>query len=264
MRRLGQHFLKDKRVLERIANILEIKPTNTIIEIGPGHGELTKYLLDKSPKKIIAVEKDENLALEIKNQKLGDGVLEIIEGDILKILPDIIKTHNLKSGSYKIVGNIPYYITGKLLRTLGELEQKPEQIVLTIQKEVAERITAEPPKMNLLSASVKYWGTPEIIRFISKKAFRPQPKIESAIISIKPHKKAPTTTESKTYYAIMKILFKQPRKTISNNLKNGTNLTKKEVETLLLSLRIEPNLRPQNLSIDTINNLSHNIALNRL
>lgn len=277
MRRLGQHFLIKKSVLERIVKALEVEPTDTIIEIGPGHGELTKYLLDKSPKKLIAVEKDRDLVSSIQYLVSSDDRLEIIEGDILELLPKI--ANELKSQqAIKLVGNIPYYITGKLLRTLGQLEPKPERVVLTIQKEVALRLTAAPPKMNLLAASVGYWGKLEIVRFVPRGAFRPPPKVESAVVKITPHptspykglrgadpvkfhnvagKTQPNNTESKAYYAFTKILFKQPRKTISNNLTSGSSITKKEVEKFLKSHGVEPNLRPQNLSISTINMLSH-------
>lgn len=273
MRRLGQHFLIKKSVLERIVKVLDVRQIDTIVEVGPGHGELTTYIVSARPAKIIAIEKDSRLAEGIRKKELG-SMVKVVHGDALKIIPTLLKTYDLKHSSYKIVGNIPYYITGKLLRTLGELEPKPERVVLTIQKEVAERLTAKPPKMNLLAASVGYWGVPQIVQFVPRSAFRPPPKIESAIISITPHptslklrgasKIQPTTAESKAYYTLIKIIFKQPRKTIANNLAEGTNLTKKEVESLLLSLDIKPNLRPQNLSIDTINNLSHNLPPNGL
>lgn len=277
MRRLGQHFLIKKSVLELIVKVLEVEPTDTIIEIGPGHGELTKHLLDKSPKKLIAIEKDRDLVSSIQHLVSSDDRLEIIEGDILELLPKI--ANELKSQqAIKLVGNIPYYITGKLLRTLGQLEPKPERVVLTIQKEVALRLTAAPPKMNLLAASVGYWGKPEIVRFVPRGAFRPPPKVESAVVKITPHPTSPykglrvadpvkfhngadktqhTQEESQKYYDFIKILFKQPRKTISNNLTSGSSITKKEVEKFLKSHGVEPNLRPQNLSISTINKLSH-------
>jgi len=201
---------------------------------------------------IIAIEKDHTFAEELKNLSENFPNLEMIYGDALTTLPELVK--NL--GSYKLVGNIPYYITGKLLRTIEELSNKPVLIVLTIQKEVAERLCAKPPKMNLLAASVKFWGEPEIVKTISRHAFRPKPKVESAIIRITPHKNQKTPEESKKYYAFTKLLFSQPRKTILNNLANDPNRTKAKVEEFLKSQGIEPKLRPQNLDIDTINNLS--------
>jgi len=264
MRRLGQHFLKDESVLIRIAEAIEIKPTDTIVEIGPGHGELTTHIVSASPAKIIVIERDENFVPNLKLLGKKGTTVEVIEGDALEILPDLPKTHNLEEGNYKLVGNIPYYITGKLLRTLGELDKKPSLIILTIQKEVAERLTATPPKMNLLAASVGFWGTPEIIRKIKRGSFYPQPKVESAVVKIIPKKPPKNRAESLAYYALVKALFKQPRKTIANNLKNGLSISKKEVESMLLKHDLDPNLRPQNLSLDTINTLSHNLTPNEL
>src|SRR3989344_2939238 len=266
--RLGQHFLKDQKALARIVASLAVSENDTIIEIGPGHGELTEYILKAGPKKVIAIEKDKDLVSSIQYLVSSKDNLEIINGDALKILPTVSKTYHLSPLTYKLVGNIPYYITGRLLRIIGELEDKPSVVVLTIQKEVAERLSAKPPRMNLLAASVQFWGIPEIIRTISRHAFRPQPKVESAIIRVVLREKAliaPDGTmginqrsleDSDRYYKFIKILSKQPRKTVANNLKDGSDYTRQEVEEFLKSHNIEPTLRPQNLDIDTINILS--------
>jgi len=248
-RRLGQHFLKDKRVLEKISSVLRISSADTIVEIGPGHGELTEFLNLALPDKLFAIEKDSELADELA-KNFPDA--EIVVGDALKKLPALAE--ELKS--YKLVGNIPYYITGKLLRVISELENKPKLIVLTIQKEVAERLAAKPPKMNLLAASVKFWGEPQIVKNISRHAFRPKPRVESAVIQITPLGTQRKKAETERYYKFIKALFKQPRKTILNNLANGFDKPKEDVEKILKSQGLEPKLRPQNLDIDTINNLS--------
>ena len=265
MPKLGQHFLINKKKIKKIIEALELKKGDTIIEIGPGHGELTEKLKVKSLKlKVIAIEKDKKLAGAIRNlieiQKLRNYV-EIIEGDALKILLKLTKSYKLKTKSYKIVGNIPYYITGRLLRILSELENKPSLIVLTVQKEVAERLIAQPPKMNLLAASVQFWAKPEIIGYISKKDFRPAPKVDSAIIKLE----ADRCGLKQNYYRLIKILFKQPRKTILNNILEAEKrgfmriieadkrgfLTKK-----LHKIGINPQDRPQNLTIKQIIKLS--------
>ena len=290
-RKLGQHFLKDRKKLEKIAAALEIGPRDTIIEIGPGHGELTKYILSAKPRRVIVEERDpqltsslkENFQLSLQPRYSGvEGIkvdskpgaksqftkLEIIEGDALKILPKIILSYLLPTTGYKLVGNIPYYITGYLLRKISELEKKPRLIVFTIQKEVAERICASPPKMNLLAASVQFWGMPKIVGYISKKSFRPQPKVDSAIIKItlspQPRHggvegiRIGRTMGAEEYYKFIKILFKQPRKTILNNLRAGFKLPQGEIEERLKMLRISPTSRPANLSMADINNLSAN------
>lgn len=255
-RKLGQHFLKDKGALRKIAAALEINSRDIIVEIGPGHGELTKYLLEAGPKKLTVVEKDKKLVAPL-HQKFPD--VKIIEGDILKILP-VLNTR------YKLTGNIPYYITGYLLRKISELEKKPKLIVFTIQKEVAERICASPPKMNLLAASVQFWGTPKIVGRISKKSFHPPPKVNSAIIKITPSPLASHNwlrgmgrekqASPEKYYQFIKILFKQPRKTILNNLRAGFKLPPEEIEKKLKTLCISPTARPANLSMSDINKLA--------
>ena len=276
MPKLGQHFLINKKKIKKIIEALELKKGDTIIEIGPGHGELTEKLKVKSLKlKVIAIEKDKKLAGAIRNlieiQKLRNYV-EIIEGDALKILLKLTKSYKLKTKSYKIVGNIPYYITGRLLRILSELENKPSLIVLTVQKEVAERLIAQPPKMNLLAASVQFWAKPEIIGYISKKDFRPAPKVDSAIIKLEADRcgsmrklEADRCGLKQNYYRLIKILFKQPRKTILNNILEAEKrgfmriieadkrgfLTKK-----LHKIGINPQDRPQNLTIKQIIKLS--------
>ncbi len=210
--KLGQNFLINKKALEAIAKALEIKDGETIVEIGPGHGELTEILATETDDKIIAIEKDGELAGFLRRKFSDNDKIEIINGDALKVLPQIPKSYILNSKSYKVVGNIPYYITGYLLRILSELENKPSLAVLTIQKEVAERLVAKPPRMNLLAAAVQFWSEPEIIGELPKEDFRPMPKVNSATIKLKPKKSSPPANQKK-YYRLIKIIFKQPRKT---------------------------------------------------
>lgn len=241
-RKLGQHFLINEEALKKIAGALEIVSSDTVIEIGSGHGELTKHLIRFNPQKIIAVEKDRKLSRRLKTLFPN---IEIIEGDILKILADL-------PYSTKIIGNIPYYLTGQLLRQLSELPQKPLNIVLTLQKEVGLRLTANPPKMNLLAASVQYWAKPEILGFIPKTDFQPAPKVDSVIIQLKPLAKPTDKKGDKKYYQLLKIIFKQPRKTILNNLSFGFKKNKGEIKKIIELLGVNPLSRPQNLTIEDI------------
>jgi 16S rRNA (adenine1518-N6/adenine1519-N6)-dimethyltransferase len=252
--KLGQHFLIDKKALEKIASGLDIKTNDTVIEIGPGHGELTKEFRIKNLESgIIAIEKDKELAENLKKEFAHDKNIEIIEGDALEILPSITKSQTINSKSYKLAGNIPYYITGYLFRIIEKLENKPSLIVFTIQKEVAERICAEPPKMNLMAASVQVWAAPEISSIIGRKSFSPPPEVDSATIKLVPKEKRKNL---ESYYKLAKILFKQPRKTILNNLASGLEKPKTEIEEVLKKLNIKPTDRPQNLSIRKIEALS--------
>lgn len=248
-KRLGQSFLKDSAVLERIAAVLQITQEDTLIEIGPGHGELTRRLLRHEPHKVVGIEKDPRMVdYYLKALATEHPNLEIFEGDALEELPRISKKLSV---GYKLVGNIPYYITGALLRLLGELEERPTIAVLTLQKEVAERLTAGPPKMNLLAASVGFWANTEIVRYISRKSFKPSPKVDSAVVKIVPKSDQPPAQQSINYYKTVHVLFNQPRKTIWNNLKT-LGLEK----DALISMGIEPKLRPQNLTITQIEQIS--------
>ena len=255
---LGQHFLKDARALSRIADVLDITQNDVVMEIGPGHGELTRRILLAGPKRVIAIEKDEQL---IKDYliPLGDEFsnLETIAGDALIVVPKLLESRSFNRKTYKLAGNIPYYITGHLLKIIGGEEHKPERIVLTIQKEVAERICAKPPKMNLLAASVGFWGKPEIIRYISRKSFRPQPKVESAILRITPYTKAQWNIDKKRYYKFIRALFSHPRKMAINNITDGLSVSKTEAIRELERVGISATARPQNINIEDMINISN-------
>ncbi len=256
--KLGQNFLRDKNKIIKIIDALCVQKNETIIEVGPGHGELTFELgtrIQAPGNRLIAIEKDErlakNLKSEVKNLKLKN--IEIIAGDVLKTLPQATTNH-LKPAAYKIVGNIPYYLTGFLLRTVGELKNKPRLTIITVQKEVALRICAVPPKMNLLAASLQAWAKPKIIGFIPGNAFWPKPKVDSAILALKTRTNGKKTP--KNYYSLTKIIFQQPRKTIFNNLKRAQLTSNDKILNLLRQSRLSPNLRPQDLSVATLKKLA--------
>ncbi len=251
-RYLGQHFLISKNKLKKIVEALELKNGETIIEIGPGHGELTTVIkYQTSSVKIIAIEKDKKLIPFLQKKFALDKNIKIVDGDALKILPELTK--KLKNRNYKISGNIPYYITGRLLRILSELKNKPSLTVLTTQKEVAQRICSQPPRMNLLATSVQFWAKPKIAGYISKKDFRPQPLVDSAIIKLIT-KNEPRGADN--YYQLIKTIFKHPRKTIKNNLAvalGKLNFEKKNnfFEELQKS-GINLASRPQNLEVEDL------------
>ncbi|MDP3948643.1 MAG: 16S rRNA (adenine(1518)-N(6)/adenine(1519)-N(6))-dimethyltransferase RsmA [bacterium] len=253
MTRLGQHFLTDKSALKKIAALLDLKEEDTVVEIGPGHGELTEELVFKNQDlRIIAIEKDEQLANDLRSKiyDLGIKNVEVVTGDVLKILPSLIENCELKIENYKLTGNIPYYITGKLLRTISELQEKPEISVFTIQKEVAERLAAKPPRMNRLAASVQFWAEPKIAFIIPRTSFQPIPEVDSATIVLKRGVQRGIKTDA--YYKTVRVLFSQPRKTILNNLSFGMGISKKDAEEKLKLAGIESGLRPQNLSVEDI------------
>lgn len=259
MKRLGQHFLKNKAAIKKIIAALELKPDDVVLEIGAGHGELTKELRRANGRvRIVAIEKDEKLAegLELRIKNLEAANVKVVRGDALKFLKLLPKSSIINSKScYKIVGNIPYYITGRLLRIIGELKNKPRICVFTFQKEVAERIAAEP-KINLLAASVRFWAIPKIIGRISKKEFRPAPKVESSILKLET--RADIALRDKLrgdYYKAVKLLFSHPRKTILNNLRES-RLTKEQIIENLRKINVNPGARPQNLTVEDIIRIS--------
>ncbi len=164
---LGQHFLKNKKILEEMARAAELSKNDVVWEVGPGTGTLTEVLVLRA-KKVIAVEKDRELIPLLQEKFGGRKNIKIIYGDILKFDMAALKLKN-----YKIVANIPYYITSRFLRLfLSETKFRPKLMVLMVQKEVAERICAKPPRMNLLALSVQAYAEPEIIRRVSKNFFR--------------------------------------------------------------------------------------------
>ncbi len=252
-RKLGQHFLRDESAITKILSSLggDIK---TIIEIGPGKGALTKPLaaaLANNGGRLISVEIDPSLANLARTWKLEN--LEIIEGDVLDVLPKLVS--ELKNQDYALVGNIPYYLTGFLLRKVSEFAKKPARTIFMIQKEVAERIVAKPPDMNRLSASVQFWAEPKILKIISKKNFDPPPKVDSAIILLET-KSPREETAPEAYYSAVRALFSQPRKTILNNLaaefKDPRKIASEKALKALKSAGLSPSLRPQNLSVEDI------------
>jgi 16S rRNA (adenine1518-N6/adenine1519-N6)-dimethyltransferase len=250
MERLGQHFMKSKTALEAIVRAIEPNAGETIIEIGPGAGALTEPLAEacaRSRAHLVAFEKDEVLAKELTDRFRGKGV-EIVAADILEALPERLR-HN---GVAKITGNIPYYVTGRLLRIIGNAPQKPARVVITIQEEVAERIIAEPPRMNLLAASIAVWASAKIIQRLAPEAFSPPPNVRSATIVLEARELPHTPHNLSEYYRTVKAVFKQPRKTVFNNLRDGAKIAPETARAILAELGVAPNERPQSLSVEML------------
>jgi len=216
---LGQNFLVNLGVLDKIVAAAEINSNDTILEIGPGTGNLTEKLVQKAGQ-VIAIEKDHRL-IEGLAQKFGKNTgFKIIEGDILRLNLKDFTRFNLVS--YKVVGNIPYYITSHLLRTIFEDWPMPKLIVLTIQKEVAQRIVAKPGQMSLLALMVQLHSDPKMVGMVSRGSFRPIPNVDSAIIKLTPSPKADKETIEKIM-GLAKKAFAGKRKQLKNTL--GTNST---------------------------------------
>lgn len=247
---LGQHFLKNGAAVNAAVKALALKGGEAVFEIGPGHGELTQALASACKEKsatLVTIEKDPRLAERLR-EKFPET--EVVTEDALRFFAAPFPGDRIAAGKeYLMVGNIPYYLTGHLLRAVSELERRPARCIFMVQKEVALRAVAEPPKMNRLAASVQFWASPLILLSLSRDDFNPKPEVESSLVLFEA-KTTPAITGER-YFSAVRMLFAQPRKTILNNLAAHTE--KKDAITLALGkLAIKPGDRPQNLTIQNI------------
>jgi 16S rRNA (adenine1518-N6/adenine1519-N6)-dimethyltransferase len=243
---LGQNFLQDQFALEDIVSAAEIQPTDTVLEIGPGLGSLTRYLATCA-REVTAVELDVKILAPLKVVMAPYKNVHIIHGDILKLPPQELITEK----DYLVVANIPYYITSAVIRHLLESDNKPRRIVLTIQKEVAERICAKPGDMSLLALSVQVYGKPRIAARIPASAFFPAPKVDSAVLCIDIYPSPLIQPELlNTFFKLTKAGFSQKRKTLRNSLSSGLHISPPNAEELLAKANINPMRRAETLSIE--------------
>lgn len=255
--KLGQNFLRDQAVLKKIIESADLRPTDFVIEIGPGEGVLTKELV-KYAKKVLAIEIDKNLADKLTLNFQKNEKIKIINEDILKInLPELIKENAFNE--YKIIANIPYYITSPIIRLFLETPYPPNEMILMIQSEVAERICSLPGKMSLLSVSVQYYAQPKLLFYVDKKSFSPMPKVDSAVIqlsAIRNQESGNNKEEIKHFFKIVKAGFSSKRKTLLNNLSASLKISKIETENILEKAHLKTNQRAQELSLDDWKKLS--------
>ena len=243
---LGQNFLQDLLALERIVEAAEIQPSDHVLEIGPGLGSLTRYLAS-SAKEVVAVELDGNLLPPLTAVLSPYGNVRIIHGDILKLYPGEL----IDVSDYIVVANIPYYITSAVIRHLLESDKKPRRIVLTVQREVAQRICAKPGDMSLLALSVQVYGKPRIAARIPAGAFFPAPKVDSAVLSVDIYPSPLIQPERlDTFFKLIKAGFSQKRKTLRNALSSGLHTSAMEAADLLTRANIDPQRRAETLSIE--------------
>jgi 16S rRNA (adenine1518-N6/adenine1519-N6)-dimethyltransferase len=243
---LGQHFLVDREVLAVITSAAEVAPDDIIVEVGPGLGILTRELAKKAGR-VIAIELDDKLAVLLKERLASFKNVTIINDDVLKITPGDL----LKGGfSYKVVANLPYYITSPVLRHFLTASAKPQMMIVMVQKEVAEAIAAEPGQMSLLSVSVQFYGKPEIISRVPAESFYPAPEVDSAILRIDLYPKPAVDVDESGFFDIVRAGFAAPRKQIANSLAQGLGLPKTEVLPVLKRADIAPQRRAETLSLE--------------
>lgn len=243
---LGQNFLQDPLALERIVEAADIQSSDHVLEIGPGLGSLTRYLA-AAAKEVVAVELDSNLLLPLEKILSPYDNAHVIQGDILKLSPSEL----INESNYIVVANIPYYITSAVIRHLLESDKKPRRIVLTVQREVAQRICAKPGDMSLLALSVQVYGKPRIAARIPAGAFFPAPKVDSAVLTVDIYPSPLIQPELlETFFKLIKAGFSQKRKTLRNALSSGLRISPSEAENLLRRADIDPQRRAETLSIE--------------
>jgi 16S rRNA (adenine1518-N6/adenine1519-N6)-dimethyltransferase len=249
---MGQNYLVDEQALQDIIKTAEIKPDEAILEIGPGLGSLTRHLA-KAAHTVTAVEMDANLIPVLTSLLKPFSNICLIQGDILQLDPGDL----MQSKDYLVVANIPYNITSALVRHLLECTHRPRRIVLTIQKEVAERICALPGKLSILALSVQIYGKPRLHAIIPAQSFYPAPKVDSAILSVEiyPEPIIPASLQG-TFFKLVKAGFSQKRKTLRNSLSSGLKLPTTAVEERLLNVEIDPKRRAETLNLTEWENLS--------
>lgn len=251
-RYLGQIFLYDPSILRRIIQVAQLSKEDLVVEIGPGWGRLTRMLAERV-EKVIAIELDERIFEELKTEFAGYKNIELIYGDALKY-----PYENLPE--FKVVANIPYYITTPVIFGLLKAKKNLKSMTLTIQKEVAERIVATPggKDYGLLSVMVQYHAEPGLKFIIPKGAFRPVPKVYSAVVHFKiPDKPSVLVKDEEFFFRVVKMAFSQRRKILSNSLKG----LREDIKDRLAEAGIDSNRRPETLSIEEFARLS-NILVN--
>lgn len=245
-RGLGQNFLADPAALERIARTAEISPGDSILEVGPGLGSLTRYLA-AAARRVVAVELDSSLIAPLEQVLSGNSNVEIIHGDILELDPSRL----MNEPDYLVVANIPYYITSNLIRHLLEARQKPRRLVLTVQREVAMRIAARPGDMSLLALSVQVYGKPSIAAHIPAGAFYPPPKVDSSVVRVDlyPEPLIPAGALD-VFFRLARAGFGQKRKTLRNALAAGLSWPGQKAAEFLESAGVDPMRRAETLGLD--------------
>jgi 16S rRNA (adenine1518-N6/adenine1519-N6)-dimethyltransferase len=257
-KKLGQHFLINQGILKNITRAAGLSPSDLILEVGPGIGVLTHALVEEAGW-VIAVELDKQMAVALRETLVPHTNFSIFNQDILEIEPlDLISQERSKfppaiadAYNYKLVANLPYYITQPIIRHFCEAKLKPQTMIIMVQKEVAQNIVAKPGDLRILAVSVQFYGQPEIMGYVPAGNFFPVPKVDSAILKITlyPEPRYQVSSE-KNFFRIVKAGFCATRKQIANSLAQGLALPKSEVLSLLQKAEVEPQKRPETLTLE--------------
>lgn len=253
---LGQHFLVDSGALRTMLEAADLGKGDFVVEVGPGFGVLTFPVADRAGR-VLAIETDNRIIGILKALGSGYPNIDLLPANILRLdsrsLYDRYKIWSkVKPGKtkYKLVSNLPYYITSPILKQFLETDHRPDLIVVMVQREVAERITAKPGEMSILAISVQFFGQPELVRTVSRKSFWPKPEVDSAILKITPYQKLPHGVDDiRLFFRIVKAGFGERRKQLHNSLSGGLQLDDKTTRNLLAGVGIDPKTRAQDLTL---------------
>lgn len=244
----GQNFLVDKNILKKIIDAADIQPSDIIVEIGAGLGNLTVELA-KSAQKVVAVEIDKDLLPLLQKNTAEYPNVEIIKDNVLDLPLSRYASHD---GGYKVVANIPYHITSRLIRLFLEERPKPSSLLLLVQKEVAQRIVAQAPDSSILSLSVQYYARPRILFPVSRNCFFPKPKVESSVmrLDVFPVQELPSKKEQEAFFKLIKAGFHAKRKLLSSNLSPELRITSQKIQAIFHVIGLQRTARPQELSLE--------------
>ncbi len=247
---LGQHFLTDRRVLQRILAAASLSSADTVIEVGAGKGVLTRALAAAAGK-VIAVEIDEGLCEHLRRRLAARPNVEPVCADILSLRPDELLTRAQASPPYVVVANLPYYIASAVLRHFLESARPPARMIVMVQAEVAQSIAAPPGRMSLLSVGVQFYAQAKVLFYVPPRAFRPPPKVRSAVIrlDVRPEP-AVAVDDRQAFFRLVQAGFAAPRKQLRNALALGLSIDPAAARSLLDTANIDPTRRAQTLSLD--------------
>ena len=244
---LGQNFLVDRRIVSRIIAAADLTHTDTVLEIGPGRGILTRSLAKRAAS-LTAVELDDDLAARLTIEFAEQSHVRIVHADAREIEIEPIVPHD---SPYKLIANLPYYAAQPIIRRFLEARHKPTLMVVMVQREVARNMTAAPGEMSLLSVATQLYGKPRIVSSVPPRAFRPAPKVTSAIVRIDVFPEPALPLDSiDSFFTLVRAGFSAPRKQIHNCLQQGLAIPRTESEAVLSAAGIDPRRRPQTLSLD--------------
>lgn len=249
-KRLGQHFLTDRRILQRILAAARLSPSDTVVEVGAGRGILTQGLAQAAGR-VIAVEIDEALCEQIRLRLAPHPNVTIVCGDILALPPEELLARAGATLPYVVVANLPYYIASAVLRRFLEAQTPPQQLIVMVQAEVAESMCAEPGHMGLLSVATQFYAQTRILFYVPPRAFRPPPKVRSAVVrlDVRPQP-AVAVDDREAFFRLVRAGFAAPRKQLRNVLALGLGIEPGAAEALLAAAAIDAQRRAQTLSME--------------